>query len=325
MRTVRILCFVSLLFGATLSAQQPGQSEAEMHARQSFDFARQGLLSKAEGEMREAIRLSPRNPLYHSALAGVLSKDDHLSEAKTELESALRLNPPPQARMVIEQRLAQTDLTLGAELARTGRFQEGLAIASDAAARFPQDAKTWQMLGYFQGKLQLNLDAVRSYASAVRLDPASPEADVGLGTSEFAAGMAEQSLQSLEAGVLKFPEDPAHYQALGVVLFRLSESGQDTGSRARQMFEKALCLDKSLPEAHYELGTLALAAGKLTAAKDHFLAAEQSAPQDSRIHFALARLYRKEGQIADSEREMQAFQKTKTDGHQADVARLRSQ
>jgi tetratricopeptide (TPR) repeat protein len=77
------------------------------------------------------------------------------------------------------------------------------------------------------------------------------------------------------------------------------------------MFEAALNIDPVLAESHYQLGNLALQTGELGAAKEHLQAAEKNAPNDSRIHFAMSRLYRREGNSADAEREMAAFQKAK--------------
>jgi len=199
------------------------------------------------------------------------------------------------------------DLTLGAQLARTGQYREGLRVASDATKRFPSDARVFQMLGYFQTKLQLNRDAVRSYARALQLDPASPEASVGLGTAQFSAGLEDEAIRTLERGIAQFPDDATHYQALGVVLLRVGEQGRDTKARAQSMFEKSLRIDNALAEAHYELGAMALQADDIRSAENHLLAAERSAPNDSRIHFALARLYRRQGNAQAADQEMKAF------------------
>ena len=199
------------------------------------------------------------------------------------------------------------DLNLGAQLAKAGRYREGMGVATSAAQRFPNDARVFQMLGYFQTKLQLNRDAVRSYSRALQLDPASPEASVGLGTAQFSAGLEDEAIRTLENGLVKFPEDATHYQALGVVLLRVSEGGRDTKARAQSMFEKALRIDNTLPEAHYELGAIALQANDIRSAEDHLLLAERGAPNDSRIHFALARLYRMQGKREAADQEMKAF------------------
>jgi Flp pilus assembly protein TadD len=295
-------CFLALAH-----AQSPEAPEAEAHARQSYSLAQQGQLPESEKQMQEAIRLAPNNPLYHSALAGLFLKDGKLNSAEEELEEALQHDPSPAVRAQLAERLKQVDLSFGAQLAQKGQYRDGVQIAANAAERFPHDARVLQMLGYFQSKLQLNRDAVRSYSRALELDPASSEASVGLGAAQFAAGWEDESVRTLEAGLARFPDDVTHYQALGVVLVRMSEGGRDTKARARSLFEKALRIDNTLPEAHYELGTMALTENDIGSAKNHLLASERSAPNDSRVHFALARLYRMQGEAQASDREMRAF------------------
>jgi Flp pilus assembly protein TadD len=140
--------------------------------------------------------------------------------------------------------------------------------------------------------------------------------------AQFSAGMEDQAVRTLEAGVTRFPKDAMHYQALGVVLLRLSETGRATKDRARVLFQKAIEIDPALPEAHYELGTMALAANDVVAAKDHLLIAERSSPADSRVHFALARLYRMQGDTKNADREMQSFFAAKSAEQPGRVAAL---
>ena len=301
------LAILLLLLPAFTIAQSSEEQQAEGHARQSYALAQEGRLPESETEMQEAIRLSPKNPLYRSALAGLFVQDGKLSRAKTELEEALHLNPPEPMQARFLDRLKQIDLTFAAQLAQSGRYRDGLQVAVSAAERFSEEARVFQMLGYFQAKLQLNRDAVRSYSRALQLDPSSSEANVGLGTAQFSAGMENESVRTLEAGLVRFPSDANHYQALGVVLTRLAEEGQDTRARAQSLFKKALQIDGLLPEAHYELGVAALAAGDLGSAKNHLLVAERGAPNDSRVHFALARLFRLEDNTEASANEMKSF------------------
>jgi predicted Zn-dependent protease len=131
-------------------AQPANEQEASNHARQSYNLTREGRVLEAEAEMRDAIRLSPDNPLYHSALAGLLIEDQKLVDAKAELETALRLTPPEPAQLRLLERLKQVDLLLGAQLAKSGQCRQGMEIAQSAAERFVSDARVFQMLGYFK-------------------------------------------------------------------------------------------------------------------------------------------------------------------------------
>lgn len=301
------ILFLLLLLPVFATAEQPGATQAETHARQSYVLSQEGRLREAEQEMREAMRLDPQNALFHSALAGLLTKAGNLSGAKAELENALELKPAPAVEARLLNRLKELELNLGAQLGRTGRYREGMRLAASAAGRFPEDARVFQMLGYFQSKLELYKNAVHSYSRAMQLDPTSPDVRVGLATSQFSAGQQDDSIRTLEAGIARFPRDATHYQALGVVLVQLSEAGRDTKVRARTMFEKALQLNETLEESNYQLGRIELDANEVDAAESHLLAAEHSSPGDSRVHFVLARLYRKRGSAGEAEREMKAF------------------
>src|SRR5947209_16089158 len=108
--------------------------------------------------------------------------------------------------------------------------------------------------------------------------------------AQSAAGMYLDAIATLEAGVGKFPGSALHLQALGVVLM---ESG--ARERAEAQFEGALKLDSTLGESHLQLGNLALERNDLQNAAQHLQAAAAVLVGDSRVHFALGRLYRRTG------------------------------
>ncbi len=282
--------------------------DAQTHARQSYDHLRQGQLAEAEREIRESIRLAPDNPLYHSALAGILHRSQRLEECAAEYSKAFEGLPENSSgRQKISAQLEQVDLELGAELAKIGRDKEGLSMASTAAQRFPESAAIQQMLGFFQTKQRMNVAAVSSYARALSLDASSAEASLGLGMAQSGAGMYHEAIATLEAGAKRFPNKALHLQALGVVLL---ESGDR--DRAVAAFEEALKLDPTLGESHLQLANTALDEGDLRLATQHLRAAVASTPSDSRVHFALARLYRRTGDREAADREMKAWEDTRT-------------
>ncbi len=124
--------FALALFGAGVIVWAQDM-EALSHARQSYQLAQQGKTAEAEQEIREALRLEPANPLYHSALAGLLQKCDRVEESKAELEKAIDLKPSDAVREQLAGRLEQVDLELGARLAK-GRdgITPDLRVATDA-------------------------------------------------------------------------------------------------------------------------------------------------------------------------------------------------
>lgn len=297
----------AVLFGNLSLILQAADTEAQGHARQSYEYVRQGQFSEAEREIRESIRLVPDDPLYHSALAGILHRMNRLEECASEYSKALEALPGNSpVRQKIAEQLEQAELEAGAQLGKAARYSEGLAWSAKAAERFPESARVMQMLGYFQTKLRMNVAAVKSYRRALDLDPSSAEASLGLGMAQSAAGLTKEAVSTLEAGVKRFPDNALHLQALGVVLLDNADA-----DRAPKMFEAALKLDANLAESHLQLGNLALQKGDLPSARQHLLAAVAAAPGDSRIHFALARLYRRAGDTEAAAREMKAFDEMK--------------
>jgi Tfp pilus assembly protein PilF len=295
------------LFGSPSLILGAADTDAQSHARQSYEYVRQGQLTEAEREIRESIRLAPEDPLYHSALAGILHRSNRLEECAGEYSKALDTIPQNSAaREKIAERLEQVDLEIGAELAKNARYNDGLALSTKAAQRFPESARVLQMLGYFQTKRRMNVAAVHSYQRALDLDPSSAGASLGLGMAQSSAGMNQEAVTTLQSGVKRFADSALHLQALGVVLLESADP-----ERASAMFEAALKIDATLAESHLQLGNLALQKGDLTAARQHLQAAEASAPSDSRVHFALARLYRRTGDAEAATREMKAFDEAK--------------
>ena len=101
---------------------------------------------------------------------------------------------------------------------------------------------------------------------------------------------------SFEAGLKRFPRDVRFKVRYATILIREAETGNaQAETRAQDLLRSALASNPSLPDAHYELGELALRKGRLAEAVRHLELAEKLEPQSSEIHFALSRAYRRLG------------------------------
>ncbi len=85
------------------------------------------------------------------------------------------------------------------------------------------------------------------------------------------------------------------------------EPGAET--RAADLLERAVTLDPTLSEAHYELGNIALNAGRTAPALEHLQRAAALAPNLSKTHFALSRAYRRSGRPEDASRELAEYRR----------------
>lgn len=314
----------ALLFSAVLYAAEP--PDALEHARRSYELAKSGDLGGAAEAMETASRLAPHNSLYVSGLGGILARQGKLAESKecfrraveldgtnpafrfqlatrqwesgeleaarTNLIEALRLRPEYSDAAAM---LELVSLDFGAVLAREGRFKAGLALAIETAGLYPKSAKAQQMLGLFQTRNQQNVLAVETYKRAKELAPDRSDVNVALAVAQSQAGLLHDAATTFEQGLGKWPEDPVHHQAYGVLLLRLAETDPGLQDSALKKLRRAIELNPALGEAHYQLGNLALARGDALPAIEHLQAALRAGEIGGKVHYALYRAYRMSG------------------------------
>lgn len=302
-------CVPVLILAVAISAAEP--PEAMQHARASYERAKQGDLAGAADEMRGAIRLAPENPLYLSALGGIAARQWEAGQSGQARENAAIVADAQPGNTKARELLEEISLDLGAELAKARRFKAGLTLAQDTARRFPASARAQQMFGLFLTRNQQNPAAVGAYRKALSLSPESIDVSVGLGIAQTMAGLLPEAVKTLEAGIRKWPGDAAHYQAFGVLLLRMADEGSDTEAQGVRMLVKALELQPALPEAHYQLGNLALKRGDSSKAIEHLVMALRNGGESSKVHFALSRAYRAAGNAPDSEKHAALFREQK--------------
>ncbi len=331
----RILFLAAVLFAGD-------NPEAMARARQAYRYAQAGDLDRAVTTLREAIRLAPSNPLFYSALGGILARQNKPAESRQAFEQAVKLDPSnavlrfslaakqaeasqfepardnlllvlqaqPGNRQAMDL-LESVSLEFGAVLARGRRYRAGQALARETVRRFPRSGPAHEMLGLFETRNQENVLAVEAYKRALELSPDSRGASIGLAIAQSAAGLTEAAIATFEAGIRRFPGDAMHRQSLGVLLVRLGETREDVRSRGVQLLESALRLDPRLPEAHYQLGNLALARGAVDEAVTHLEQAVRNGEDSSRVHFALSRAYRRQGKPEKASAELALFRQRK--------------
>jgi predicted Zn-dependent protease len=91
----------------------------------------------------------------------------------------------------------------------------------------------------------------------------------------------------------------------------MADEGTASEERGVQMLRKAVAIDPSLSEAHYQLGNLALSRGDASDAIEHLLTAFRNGDQSSKVHFALSRAYRAAGKMPESEKQAALFHERK--------------
>src|SRR5438552_9378049 len=111
--------------------------EARVHADHGLQLAQSGDLQGAENELRQAIKLEPRNPEFLSTLGTLLAMDKKLDESSTLFRKALQLAPQD----------ATSRRYLAANLWQLHRYPEAKQELQTLLRQHPNDAAARLLLG----------------------------------------------------------------------------------------------------------------------------------------------------------------------------------
>ena len=128
-------------------AKTDPRTHAQFHTDRGHQLLKQGFLSEAQREFREAVALNPSNAEAHAGLASVLESDNHFDQARSEADEALRLHPSAEALLVLA-RLNLRDNRTGAaaeEIDRALRLEPSnpaaQALKRSVAAKLAQEGQ----------------------------------------------------------------------------------------------------------------------------------------------------------------------------------------
>jgi len=111
--------------------------EARVHADRGLQLAQSGDLQGAENELRQAIKLEPRNPEFLSTLGTLLAMDKKLDESSTLFRKALQLAPQDST----------SRRYLAANLWQLHRYPEAKQELQTLLRQHPNDAAARLLLG----------------------------------------------------------------------------------------------------------------------------------------------------------------------------------
>ena len=263
-----IALVVFLAFQTSLSAQ--GLSQKGMQALDAKDY------QAAVDDFTKAIAADPKDYSAHFNLALAYSLQGKNAEAIPEYKKTLELKPD----------LYEAELNLGISLLRERRASEAVPYFTAAAG---QQAKSYRPNYYLAAALLGTGDfakAEQRYMAALILNPASPDAELGLAHAL--------------AGENKLDDSAVHFRKAA----ELNANYRDDLLELATMYEKAGQPDQAMaiyrdfpenPGAQERLGSLLLKAGKAADAIPCFEAAVAKSPTEAN-RAGLAEAYLKNNQ-----------------------------
>jgi protein O-GlcNAc transferase len=198
-------------------------------------------------------------------------------------------------------------------LVRSNKLATALQTSRKAVEAFPQSDSAYISMGGVEMKMDQFTDAVKSYRRALELNPKSLDGKIGMASAEWAAGMRTDAELKFKELLKQHPREASVYENYGKSL-RDGATDDAMLARAGELLKRAVELDNSSqPEPHFELGLFELKKNTVEAsahAAEQLEAAAHLGLNDSKLHYALARAYRRLGRDDDAAKEMRLYEET---------------
>jgi tetratricopeptide (TPR) repeat protein len=254
---------------------------------QAAELVRRGQWQQAEQILAPLLAAHPGEPDALQLLGLVRENQGKLADAELLFRRSLALRP--------NQPYVQVHL--GRVLAQMGRHQEAIAVLQKAAQAQPDLFDAFVIQAQVQFTIGDFAAAEDNYRVALRLNPASQVALLGLGVllnKLRRPAEAENLLRTAAENTAR----PASWQAKVAQNLGLSLDLQGRGEEALGVLRRAIALDPGNAEAHRELNALLYRSGR----ESEFLASYDDAIRRAPASGRGALLLQKAGQLVDAER-----------------------
>jgi tetratricopeptide (TPR) repeat protein len=297
---------------------------------------------QAEATLREALHAVPSLMNAQVLLGATLEKEGKIQEAVAQLEQALksRLSESAErtARVALHEALfASKDYPHALEVLQplAKRYprdvdilyslgQTYLRLATQTfeqiATVSPQSYRVHQILGDALGQQGRYHEAIQEYRLALAQKPDLSEAHYQIGllyrTYENSSEGDNEALREFESELKINPYDAWSEYRLGRIYIR-QERAEDAISHLR----RAVQLDETIVPARLVLARALEGRGAIDAAKNQLEAAAKLDPGNATVHYRLANLLKKTGDLKASEQEMKRFEAIQAEQtvHQQDL------
>jgi len=205
----------------------------------------------------------------------------------------------------------------GNSLVQHGKLETGVEAFRAAVSDLPGSWKLRIGLGsacYLAGDYQ---GAAKALLAAVAIKPDSETAYFLLGEAYDSAERFQAAIERAFARYVKAaPRDPWAYYHYAAIQYGHDQAGGHGDYRAAVAnLNEALRLNPNFAEAHYELGLIALAQGKVEQGIGALEKAVSLDPQLAAAHYRLGLAYQRTGNSARAKEELNRFRALKDNAH----------
>lgn len=266
-------------------AEQVNPGAADIPYLAGEIYRHQGDFAQAKTAYQKSLTIDPNFAPALLGMARTLKAQNPQTDITTELKQAFEADPnwiePPLelANTLIEQNQPEQALAILAEI-------EPQASASPLFS-----------LRRAQANLALgkNLAALEDAQAANKLDQTMLETYRTLAYALAANDEYDQALETVQIYLTYAEDDPLAWTIQGRAWF-----GQERYTKALESFDKALAIDKKLPEARLYRGLTLIELGKGAEAVNDIYLAQQTNPRSFPLNLYLAQAMLKAGRLGDA-------------------------
>ena len=254
--------------------------------RRALALASAGELTQAHDVAETGLAASVDDPALNALLGAIRRQMGDYEAAAAPLRKAHRAFPEDVAISV----------NLGDALAKTGKFDEALAICNVNAAQVDGSGKLWRLRAIIFQCLGNTEGAVACYREVVARSRHDVQAWNDFGNALAACGQTEASIEALERAISLNPQALLPRLNLGASLFAAKRPGD-----ALRLFEECAELFPDDPRPFIELGSLERQLGRHDRALIACREAAALAPNDLKIKMDLGIAYFARGDVTEAE------------------------
>jgi len=308
----------------------------EAHQRLAAFYLQQRKLTQAIPHLRRAQAIDPSHYANGYDLALALLETGELDAARQQVTRMLSAKDTGELRNLLGdieeragnlvvaaeeyQRAAHMDASeehlfdWGNNLIQLRAFEPARQVFTAAIARHPKSARLHVGLGIAQYSRAQYADAVKSFCTAVDLDPADPRPYQFLGEMYgVAPDLAGEVTERLAQFVKTRPRNAlAHFHyALSIWKGQPGASEPVDVAQVETLLRRAVALDPRLAKGFLQIGILLSDQQRYKEAIPELLNATRLQPDLAQAHYRLAQAYLRTGQKALAEKELEIFEQLK--------------
>lgn len=276
-------------------------SNAQVRYLLGFALIQLYRFEEAEGHLREALQMDPRQPEWQHALAKALIEQGRNKAAFQVLGEAIRLRPEAKyhfARAMCalnqgDSKTAETELRrclgrdsshnealyrLGTILIDRGEYSAAIPLLQDCLKGNPQHLEARFSLGLARSRSGNLQEAMENFESILNEVPGHVGALYNLGRTLMRLGRSEQGRRRL-----------AEFQAMSQLEDRID------------FYRKAVQKNPSHWQGRIQLAEMLLQAGNAEPAFEQLMAARRMAPRHAPIYRLMAQALRRMGRAQDAQ------------------------